>query len=480
MIQRIASLILLSLTICFPGCSSEGDQPADNVVRSAPADADTPATDADLIPANSLLAAILRCEKLPYVKQRMTSEELFELFGDDHMQWELAPHGHPDNAKVTLTSMRQAQGMTDISTGPIFTSWSDQHVSYTWGRHGDEWQLVAIEAMPEDSYGNTDTPLVTPDISTFSAPDLLRNLMHARPLRQISSTATIAHCRDSLGPEDTHQCHLTTGTTHIFQSMVYKLDGSSSLILPFENGNLLRPRVLLDPSFGYPEWDLFTSQPTDRSPIPSRRGGMLPDDSFLAILAQCNTFPLIKREVTTFELLRLPNPTSRLHRENTPGSISVAALEENTITYLADNGTMFYWTQSGETWQLRRIRIPTSQSLCPSNPTCSTTSYRPVQTAATPIPDPSTYADPGLAALLFGMQELDVATTAVTPEQCWQYLGPELSNNHKMTPFSSSRPLQLAYELTPDIFLFIEFRGHPKDPANMIDLVSYRGFPDEE
>ena len=169
MTTRTLLSVCIALTLCATGCEPRAETTAPN----PPVEETTqPQPDEIMIPADSFLAALMHCEQLPQIKQRMTTEELIAVFGEGPER--VAP------------AERVWRGL------------ADNNVRFVWEWVQGEWRLIRVLIGANSRRGG----MKEPSPSDFADPPLIEAILQIAELRLVHPGMSLEECRTTIGMED--------------------------------------------------------------------------------------------------------------------------------------------------------------------------------------------------------------------------------------------------------------------------------------
>ena len=182
------------VALCLTGCATDPEASISPV-----------AGDGITMRSNSFLATVFRSEVVPQIKQRMTTEEIFALFGEHNVL----------GSDERLISATQADnvllhGKGDEDTWHIdLLCYAGNGVWLGWLADEEQWRLAEIFILGLTSFdgreydGPTQTPLraITMAAPEFADQELLEMLMEVEELRSTQLGMGLNECREAIGPE---------------------------------------------------------------------------------------------------------------------------------------------------------------------------------------------------------------------------------------------------------------------------------------
>lgn len=193
---RTLLIVCIALTLCAAGCKPK----AETTDTAPPADETSQIT----MQSNSFLAAIFRSEVGPQIKQRMTTEELFDVFGEANV---FAMNAGSISERQADDILRQSKAHEVGLTGLL--CYADNGVRLGWLAGEEQWRLAEVRISGpafrdgRKYEGPTQTPLgvITMRAPEFADHELLEMLLEVEKLRLVRRGMTLSECREAIGPE---------------------------------------------------------------------------------------------------------------------------------------------------------------------------------------------------------------------------------------------------------------------------------------
>ena len=188
-----------------------------------------------MVPADSFLAVLLHCEQLPQIKQRMTTEEIFAVFGEGNVLG-------PDKQPLLLSDLSgQGDDGGAVAIPTTIRCGADNAVWFSWGRDEDMWALwiVGIQGTHFLDSKEVEGParsdeIPEPQVSDFGRQEFARQLFQIEQFRRVRLGMTMQECQDAIGGEDNLRDWPTSGVNIV--TLGYEVGVDMALALTFLNG----------------------------------------------------------------------------------------------------------------------------------------------------------------------------------------------------------------------------------------------------